>query len=133
MNSNNKPVAIFVDDEEDFLTVIRLQFRKEVREGKFDLLTFENGQKCLDYLKENYSNPKILLVLSDINMPVLDGIGLLKEIKSLYPSIEISMASAYDDEERKKRVASYGASNYFVKPIDFEIVRKIINDQIDKK
>ena len=64
--------------------------------------------------------PTLLAVLSDINMPGMDGLKLLGEIKQLRPDLPVMMVTAYGDDERRRQAAQYGAADFFTKPVDFE-------------
>ena len=68
--------------------------------------------------------PDVVCILSDINMPGITGLDLLKVVKDKYPNIRVSMITAYGDEQNYKTAMSTGAENYFTKPIDFEQVKK---------
>jgi CheY-like chemotaxis protein len=64
--------------------------------------------------------PAFVAVLSDINMPGMDGLQLLGEIKQLFPDLPVIMVTAHGDDERRRRVAEYGAAESLTKPVDFE-------------
>ena len=124
------PLVVFVDDEEMMHQLFKISFKQEIRSKLFNLKTFLNGKECLDYLEKSYSDISILFLITDINMPVVNGMELLKEIKDKYPNIEVYMASAYSGEDYINQSMELGASDYFVKPIDFENIRKIISNKI---
>lgn len=64
--------------------------------------------------------PTLLAVLSDINMPGMDGPELLAEIKQRFPDLPVMMVTAYGDGERRKRATDYGAAEFITKPVDFD-------------
>ena len=64
--------------------------------------------------------PELLAVLSDINMPGMDGLELLAEIKQRRPDLTVMMVTAYGDDERRRRAAEHGAAEFITKPVDFE-------------
>ena len=64
--------------------------------------------------------PTLLAVLSAINMPEMDGLQLLGEIKQRFPSLPVMMVTAYGDNERRRQAAEYGATDFLAKPVDFE-------------
>jgi CheY-like chemotaxis protein len=66
------------------------------------------------------SEPTLVAVLSDINMPGMDGLQLLVEIKQRFPDLPVTMVTAYDDDERRRQAAEYGAEEFLTKPVDFE-------------
>jgi YesN/AraC family two-component response regulator len=64
--------------------------------------------------------PAVVAVLSDINMPGMDGLELLAEIKQRFPDLPVMMITAYDDTERRRRASEYGAAEFLIKPVDFD-------------
>jgi CheY-like chemotaxis protein len=62
----------------------------------------------------------LIVILSDINMPRMDGLTLLGEIKKRFPNIPVMMLTAYGDDERRRRAAEYGAADFLTKPVDFD-------------
>jgi YesN/AraC family two-component response regulator len=114
---------MIVDDERDVEILFRQQFRKEVREGLIDLCYAFSGEEALEYLK-SLSPPDVVCMLSDINMPGINGLELLRVVKEKYPQIRVSMITAYGDEYNFKTAMSTGAEHYFTKPIDFVQIKK---------
>ena len=64
--------------------------------------------------------PMLVAVLSEINMPGMDGLQLLGEIKRRFPDLPVMMVTAYGDDERRRQAAEYAAAEFFAKPVDFE-------------
>jgi len=64
--------------------------------------------------------PALVAVLSDINMPGMDGLQLLHMIKQRFPDLPVMMVTAYGDEERRRLAAEYGAAEFITKPVDFD-------------
>ena len=64
--------------------------------------------------------PTLVAVLSDINMPGMDGLELLAEIKQRFPDLPVMMVTAYGDTDRRKRATEYGAAEFITKPVDFD-------------
>jgi two-component system, response regulator, stage 0 sporulation protein F len=114
---------MIVDDERDVEILFRQQFRKEVREGLIDLCYAFSGEEALDYLRTT-TPPDVVCILSDINMPGINGLELLKTVKEQYPQIRVSMITAYGDEHNFKTAMSTGAEHYFTKPIDFGLIKR---------
>jgi CheY-like chemotaxis protein len=112
-----------VDDERDVELLFKQQFRREVKEGKVELCYAFSGEEALNYLS-SLQPPDVVWILSDINMPGITGIELLKSVKQKYPGIKVSMITAYGDEGNFKSAMSSGAENYFTIPIDFEQIKK---------
>jgi two-component system response regulator (stage 0 sporulation protein F) len=118
---------MIVDDEHDVEVLFRQQFRKEVRDGLIELCYAFSGEEALDYLR-SLSPPDVVCILSDINMPGITGLELLKVVKEQFPQIRVSMITAYGDEANFKTAMSTGAEHYFTKPIDFsQIKRNLLN------
>lgn len=115
-----------VDDEDIALRLFQMSFKKEIKEKKINLHTFAEPEKLMDFLKESEKNKDIVFILSDINMPKIDGFEVLKRVKSLYPHIKVVMESAYGNQEIIDKAFALGADDYVTKPIDFDRVKEII-------
>ncbi|RFN60072.1 response regulator [Marixanthomonas ophiurae] len=120
---------LIVDDERDVETLFRQKFRKEIRNNKLELTFAFSGQEALDILQEQ-DPPEVVYVFSDINMPGMTGLVLLEHIKKKFPTISVSMISAYGDTENYTKAMDSGAKEFFTKPIDFESLRKEIGTLI---
>ncbi len=114
---------MIVDDERDVEILFRQQFRKEVKDGRIELCYAFSGEEALKYLQV-VNPPDVACILSDINMPGITGLDLLKMVKEKYPGIRVSMITAYGDEVNYRTAMSTGAEHYFTKPIDFDQVKK---------
>lgn len=123
---------LVVDDEKDVEMLFRQKFRKEIRRGELEFVFAFSGQEALSIL--NSSNPPdVVYVFSDINMPGMTGIELLETIKSDFPHINVSMISAYGDDDNYQKAISSGAKQFFTKPIDFESLRTEIYKMLNKE
>ena len=107
---------LVVDDEEDLELLIRQRFRRLIRQGEIDFVFAHNGKEALEKLAEH---PEIRLVLSDINMPVMDGLTLLSQLEDICPEIRAVIVSAYGDMENIRTAMNRGAFDFVTKPIDF--------------
>jgi CheY-like chemotaxis protein len=116
---------LIVDDEKDVEMLFRQKFRKEVKSKELELMFAFSGQEALDLL-ELEDPPQVLYVFSDINMPGMTGLELLKVVKSRFPDIKVSMISAYGDTENYNKAIESGAHEFFTKPIDFDSLKKEI-------
>jgi CheY-like chemotaxis protein len=114
-----------VDDERDVEALFRQKFRKEIREELIDFCFTFSGEEALDYLN-SATAADLVLILSDINMPGISGIELLRILKEKYSHLKVFMITAYDDKEKYEKAILYGAEEYFAKPIDFEKLKKEI-------
>jgi CheY-like chemotaxis protein len=110
---------LVVDDEPDVAELFRQRFRRETRQGTYVLHYAASGAEALDRLAGEIE-PTLLAVLSDINMPGMDGLQLLGEIKRRLPDVPVMMVTAYGDDERRRQAAHYGAAEFLTKPVDFE-------------
>jgi DNA-binding NtrC family response regulator len=122
-------VAI-IDDEEGIHTIFRTRFKKELKEGTIIFHHFLDGKECYEYIEKHEGEVEFVLLLSDINMPVMDGFTLLKKLKENYPQLDVCMCSAYDTEEYINKAKELGACGYIEKPLDFKILKKIIYEQL---
>ena len=110
---------LVVDDETDVKTLFEQRFRKEIKTGEVDFVFAFLGEEALTYLNSN--NHEAVLILSDINMPGMSGLELLKRIKQKYnePPPLVMMITAYGDAENRKSAEDLGADDFLVKPLDF--------------
>jgi len=116
-------VSIFVvDDEPDVADLFRQRFRREMREGKYVLHFALSATEALEKLQGEIE-PHLIVMLSDINMPGMDGLTLLQEIKKLRPDLPVMMVTAYDDVERRQKAKAYGAVDFLTKPVDFDFLK----------
>ena len=68
--------------------------------------------------------PELIVVLSDINMPGMDGLGLLREVKRRNPELPVIKVTAYGDDERRRTASEYGAAKFVTKPVDFDLLKQ---------
>jgi adenylate cyclase len=112
-----EPIKILgVDDEADFEALIRQRFRRQVRDGEFTFRFAHHGEQALDALA---AEPDIQLMLLDINMPVMDGLTLLTELRERKSSVRTIMVSAYGDMTNLRTAMNRGAFDFVTKPVDF--------------
>ena len=113
---------LVVDDERDVEMLFKQKFRKEIRSGMIELEFAFSGQDALDRL-QNTQPPDVMYIFSDINMPGMSGLEMLEKIKSQFPQIQVSMISAYGDDDNYNRAINSGAKEFFTKPIDFSSLK----------
>ncbi|HZK92191.1 MAG TPA: response regulator [Stellaceae bacterium] len=113
---------LIVDDEPDVADLFRQRFRREARAGTYVLHFAASGEEALGQL-EGEIRPELIVILSDINMPGMDGLELLREVKQRRPDLPVMMVTAYGDDERRRRAAEYGAVEFITKPVDFELLK----------
>ncbi len=108
---------LVVDDETDLEILIKQKFRKEIRKKEYEFLFAVNG---VDALEKLLADPEVDIVLSDINMPEMDGLTLLNKLNELSPLIQSVIVSAYGDMENIRTAMNRGAFDFVTKPINFE-------------
>jgi phosphoserine phosphatase RsbU/P len=111
------PKILIVDDEPDLEVLIRQRFRRQIREDAYRFAFARNGQEALDLIQDGGD---IDLVLSDINMPVMDGLTLLGRLRGLRPRLGAVIVSAYGDLRNIRTAMNLGAFDFLTKPIDFQ-------------
>jgi CheY-like chemotaxis protein len=114
---------LVVDDEPDVADLFRQRFRREARQGTFVIHFAASGTEALDRLAGEIQ-PRLAAVLSDINMPGMDGLQLLGEIKQRRPDLPVMMVTAYGDDERRRRARDLGAFEFITKPVDFDQLKE---------
>jgi len=113
---------LVVDDEADVADLFRQRFRQEARQGIYVLHFAYSGEEALEKLASEIE-PQLIVILSDINMPGMDGLALLREIKTRWPDLPVMMVTAYGDDERRRRASEYGAAEFLTKPVDFDLLK----------
>jgi CheY-like chemotaxis protein len=113
---------LIVDDEPDIADLFRQRFRREVRQEQYVLHFAGSGEEALRRLAEIH--PELIVILSDINMPGMDGLELLGEIRRVRPDLPVLMVTAYGDDDRKRRADELGAAAFLSKPVDFEQLKQ---------
>ncbi len=108
---------LVVDDEPDLEPLMRQRLRRSIRDGLYEFVFARNGVEALEKLNDD---PGIDMVLSDINMPRMDGLTLLGQVAELNPNIRSVIISAYGDMKNIRTAMNRGAFDFVTKPIDFE-------------
>jgi class 3 adenylate cyclase len=108
---------LVVDDEEDLEILVKQKFRQKIREQQYEFHFAQNGLAALQKLNEIDG---IDLVLSDINMPEMDGLTLLSKIRESRPLLKSVIISAYGDMENIRTAMNRGAYDFITKPINFD-------------
>ena len=118
----SEPIKILgVDDEADFEALIRQRFRRQVRDGEFTFRFAHHGEEALAALE---AEPDIDLMLLDINMPVMDGLTLLNELRERKSPVRTIMVSAYGDMTNLRTAMNRGAFDFVTKPVDFDRLKE---------
>lgn len=107
-----------VDDEAPLELLMRQYFRRKIRNGEYEFFFAHNGLEALSIL---YNNPDIEIILSDINMPEMDGLTLLAKVNEMRnPALRVIMVSAYGDMKNIREAMNNGAFDFATKPIDMD-------------
>lgn len=114
--------VVFVDDEVDLHELFRTLLKKTSRSEGFLVECFENGLDCYNFVSARKDEINILLIVSDLNMPVMNGFELLKKVKESFPGIKVIISSAYTDKETTTKAMSLGAESFLEKPININQV-----------
>ena len=102
--------------------LFRQRFRRETRQGTYVMHFASSGEDALAKL-DGGIRPQLIVILSDINMPGMDGLALLRETKQRWPELPVMMVTAYGDDERRRCANEYGASEFITKPVDFDLLK----------
>ena len=115
-----------VDDEIDVQYLFEQKFRKEIKSGEIQIEYAFSGRIALNLI-EAVEDLSEFLILTDINMPEMTGIELLREIKLRFPKLRVIVITAYGDESNVTMAKKLGADDYFIKPLEFGILKAKIN------
>ncbi|HEX3080042.1 MAG TPA: response regulator [Puia sp.] len=115
---------LVVDDERDVKALFEQRFRKEIRDGEMIFAFAYSAEEALGYL--NTLNHEAVLILSDINMPGMSGLELLKQIKTHFekPPPIVMMITAFGDDENYQQAMKLGADDFLTKPLNFTHLRE---------
>ena len=116
---------LVIDDERDIQRLFEQRFRKERRNGTVDLHFAFSAKEALGFLKAEKAKD-LQIILSDINMPQMSGLELLKGVRQQHPLLRIYMITAFDDKQNKQKAFDFGATDYLTKPINFDSLKKLI-------
>lgn len=114
---------LVVDDEKDIRTLFEQRFRKEIRDHSMEFAFAYSGEEALQYLNKHVH--EAVLILSDINMPGMSGLDLLREIKTHFenPPPIVMMITAYGDADNYNQAMKLGADDFLTKPLDFSVLK----------
>ena len=118
---------LVVDDEVDVKSLFEQKFRKEIRNGQLQFSFAFSGEEALHFLSDHPS--EVVMILSDINMPGMSGIELLKSIRKDYPHAppQVMMITAYGDSQNHDQAMQLGADDFLTKPVNFiELKEKLL-------
>jgi sigma-B regulation protein RsbU (phosphoserine phosphatase) len=119
-----------VDDETDLELLLTQYFRRKIRKGEYEFFFAHNGLEALQILLKH---PDISIILSDINMPEMDGLTLLTKINEMrIPSLKCIMVSAYGDMDNIRHAMNNGAFDFATKPIDLDDLQITIDKAVEQ-
>jgi CheY-like chemotaxis protein len=124
-------LILVVDDEADIEMLFRQQFRRDLRADRFTMEFAQSAPMALQCIAD-VGDRSLILVLSDINMPGMTGLELLRKAKALRPDVPIVMITAYGDAETKRKALESGAEALLTKPIDFGVLRSEIDTRVER-
>ena len=115
---------LVVDDEHDVQTLFEQRFRKEIKSGEMEFAFAFSGEEALQFL--SIHDREAVLILSDINMPGMSGLELLRQIKEKHhtPPPVVMMLTAYGDAENHNTAMQLGADDFLTKPVDFTSLKE---------
>ncbi len=120
---------LIVDDEADLEILIREHFRKQIKDGKLDFVFAGNGEQALTKMKEDSD---LEVVMSDINMPVMDGLTLLSRLPDIDRVLKVVIVSAYSDMANIRLAMNRGAYDFLTKPIEFQDFEITLNKAVQE-
>lgn len=118
---------LVADDEADLETLIKQKFRQKIREQQYEFIFASNGNDALEKLAQF---PDIDFVLSDINMPEMDGLTLLSRLNESNPLLKTIMVSAYGDMDNIRTAMNRGAFDFIIKPVNFNDLERTMEKTI---
>ena len=115
---------LVVDDERDVQVLFEQRFRKEIKNREVELMFAFSGEDALVFMQKH--EHEAVLILSDINMPGMSGLELLRHIKKKYekPPPIVMMITAYGDDQNYKQAMELGANDFLTKPVDFNVLKE---------
>jgi len=121
---------LVVDDEKDVEILFQQRFRREIKEKEIEFVFAYSGEQALTFL--NHHVHEAVLILSDINMPGMSGLELLREIKQKYdqPPPFVMMITAYGDAENYNQAMQLGADDFLTKPVDFTLLKGKLKEKV---
>ena len=123
-------LILVVDDEPDVEDLFRQQFRRELRSSRFAMEFAQSAPEALERVGSAEA-AKLILILSDINMPGMSGLDLLPRARKARPDVPVIMITAYGDAETRRKAVEAGAAGLFTKPIDFPELRQEIGRRLE--
>ena len=119
---------LVIDDEPDAEDLFKQHFRREIRRGQLELVFANSGEMAVKLLSDK-SGPKAQTIFSDIKMPGMSGIDVLKTVKDRWPDVPVYMITAFGSDDMERDVLDLGAEGFFTKPINFSALAEVLTPQ----
>ncbi len=120
-----RPVVLVVDDE----SLIRWSLRERLTAAGYAVLEAETGPEALDVV----SRETVSLVLLDLSLPGLNGLGVLEHVKKDHPSCPVILMTAFDSPGSAERALALGAAHFMTKPFDFDRIVRLVGEELSAK
>jgi CheY-like chemotaxis protein len=122
--------VLVVDDEIDIKVLFEMCFRREIKHHELNFVFVFSGEEALKYMESHHQ--EAVLILSDINMPGMSGLELLKHIKEKYPNPPpyVMMITAYGDKENHRIAMQLGADDFLTKPVNFVSLKEKLKSKL---
>ncbi|MGK7902657.1 MAG: response regulator [Hormoscilla sp.] len=121
---------IVVDDERLIFKLFKMYFREKIKAKEYEFIFASNGKEALEKLQ---TDSEIDMMLTDINMPEMDGLTLLAKMNEIKMNIKTVVLSAYGDVENMTKATDLGAFDFLNKPIDFKQLENIISKALEEE
>ena len=121
--------VLVVDDEADVEVMFRQRFRRRTRKGELELSFAGNGRQALEVLR---AEPDLRIVLTDINMPEMDGLTLISHVQELDRRVQVVIMSAYGDMQNIRTAMNRGAFDFLTKPVDFADLETTLDKTVEE-
>ena len=121
--------VLVVDDEADVEVLFRQRFRRPTRQGELELSFAGNGRQALEVLR---ADPDLRIVLTDINMPEMDGLTLISHVQELDRRVQVVIMSAYGDMKNIRTAMNRGAFDFLTKPLDFADLETTLDKTLEQ-
>lgn len=121
---------LVVDDERLIVKLFKMYFREKIKAKEYELIFASNGKEALEKLQ---ADSEIDMMLTDINMPEMDGLTLLAKMNELNMNMKAVVLSAYGDVENMTKATDLGAFDFLNKPIDFQQLEGIIAKGLEEE
>ncbi len=122
-------LVLVVDDEADVEALFRQRFRRDLRARRFAMDFAASAAEALARVADT-SEQTLILIFSDINMPGMNGLDMLPEMRARRPDVPVIMITAYGDAETRKTALDRGAEGLLTKPIDFGQLRLVVETRL---